>query len=106
MTNLLSRRTFLQRAPIAAAAIASTSAIACVDVVGVAAQAPTTEELEHYYSFLWCEFRRLSEEMGVDMCDAWTAHKSGGYDAYQARYAGDPASSRAKAILRKIGGDA
>lgn len=105
MMTMLSRRTFLQRAPIAAAAIASTSTTACAQVVGAAAQAPTTEELEHYYSFLWCEFRRLSEEMGVDMCDAWTAHKSGGYDAYQARYAGKPATSRAKVILRTLGGD-
>lgn len=68
-------------------------------VAGSSIEPPTNEELEHYYAFLWGEFFALSEELGVEMHDAWIAHKSGGYDAYQDRFGHVSASTRARAIL-------
>lgn len=60
---------------------------------------PTRQELEHYYSFLWCEFKALAEELGVEMHDSFTLHRSGGWEAYQQSCKTSPPSTRAKAIL-------
>lgn len=69
-------------------------------VAEAANEAPSREELEHYYAFLWCEFSALSKEMGVDMHDAYTMHKSGGWEAYQAVFGGTAPSTRAKETVR------
>ncbi|NTF35527.1 hypothetical protein [Agrobacterium rubi] len=79
-------------------------AAASLPVATVAAapviEAPTREELEHYYAFLWCEFKALSDEMGVDMHDNYTLHKSGGWEAYQAAFGASAPSTRAKETVR------
>lgn len=76
----------------------ATSAV-ITPAAGTPVVAPTREDMEHYYAFLWAEFRALSLEMGVDICDSHTAHKSGGIAAYDAAFGGSLPSTRALAAI-------
>ena len=80
------------------------AAVASLPLAGVSQSAtetpPTRLELEHYYAFLWCEMRRLGEEMGVGMCDSYTAHRSGGIAAYKAAFGSTSPSTRARATVK------
>lgn len=86
------RRFFLGGAAAASLPLSASAASA-------SASAPTRQELEHYYAFLWCEFRALSQEMGVDMHDSYTVHRSGGRAAYYAAFGDTPPSTRARATV-------
>lgn len=90
------RRFFLGGAAVASLPL-SAAAHAAVE------PAPTRRELEHYYAFLWLELRALCEEMGVGMCDSFTAHHSGGIAAYKATFGSTSPSKRARATVKGVG---
>ncbi|PYE98899.1 hypothetical protein C8J35_103500 [Rhizobium sp. PP-F2F-G38] len=80
------------------------AAVASLPLVGAAQDVieppPTREELEHYYAFLWAEFRALADEMGVDMHDSYTAHRSGGIAAYKSAFGDTRPSTRARVTVK------
>lgn len=94
------RRAMLRAIP--AATIAG--AIPAGAMAAGATTKPEPEDLTRYYAFLWCEFKALSDEMGVDICDSFTAHKNGDVCAVK-EHLTSPPSSRASAALAAIGID-
>lgn len=97
----ITRRLFLRTTAAAGAVGATISAPAVVDA---AVSASTPEDLTRYYAFLWTEFKSLSDEMGVDICDSFTAHRNGDVAAVKAQLTDRP-STRAKAVLKIVGAD-
>lgn len=93
---MMDRRNFLAAAP---ALIATPAAALCSLQDG---RTPSRAELERYYAFLWCEFQRLAEEMGVEMHDAMIVHRAGGLAAVLAM-APLPPSTRARHVLALSG---
>ena len=87
------RRFFLGGAAVASLPLASA-------VQAAIEPPPTRMELEHYYAFLWAELSALSKEMGVDMFDSETAHRSGGVAAYKAAFGNTLPSTRACATVK------
>lgn len=78
------------------------AAIAATDIVP-APTAPTREELERYYSYLWLELIALSKEMDVEMHSNTVLYRSGGRDAYYQTCDVQAPSERAKAVLAAAG---
>ncbi len=63
---------------------------------------PTREDLEDYFCFLWCEHRRIADELGVDVFDLMTLRKRGGRERYERTYSAS-ASTRALGVLTQVG---
>jgi hypothetical protein len=100
----LTRRAFFA----GASATVSSAALAIAIVPAVAAPATRTtveyEDLTRYYAFLWCEFQRLSEELGVRQHDSTTAHRNGDVDAIEGALTDAP-STRAMRVLQLLDAD-
>lgn len=101
----MDRRSFLAAAPAVALLPIGTSAGPAPPLLAerlTPAAPPNQAELERYYAFLWAEFRRLSDEMGVLMFDAMIMHSAGGSAAVHAA-APLPPSKRARQVLAVAG---
>lgn len=91
----MNRRSFIQRLGIVAAVAGTGTA-----TIAMAAQKPTREQMERYYTLLWREHAALAKEMGVDVFDHAIAHRNGNYEATALNEA---PSSRAAAVLMAAG---
>lgn len=80
-----------------------TTALAFMAAPSGPASAPSISRAaqEDYYCFLWCEFHRMSEELGVRQHDEALLYRRGGYDriSQAPRLQED---SRAAAVLRAV----
>jgi hypothetical protein len=59
---------------------------------------PSFEAMTRYYAFAWHELSALSGELGVDMCDNYTASRNGDSEALR-RALTAPPSTRCLAVL-------
>jgi hypothetical protein len=64
--------------------------------------APTREDMEDYFLFLWSEHRRVAEELGIDVFDHLTLRNRGGRNRYEDACS-SPASTRALKVLAQTG---
>lgn len=80
------------------------AAVSVAAGVGPAAAipAPTREDMEDYFLFLWAEHRRVAEELGIDAFDHAIFCARGGRARYE-RECSTPASSRALRVLAQAG---